>query len=847
MFISIDAISSQLSSTQSMIEKAEEKIKTLKETISKRQNPNLLKEENEDLKLTHQLSEEDIKIYSEKILKLKEEFSKNEGILLKLREENEKLKKEKNEIKRQSKENQNMILNFKDLKKSINLKIKKDSKNDYVKNVDDKEMNYKENKKTENLESINKKKNEYEKILDELKDNANQINVTLKKQNETVNGYRNYLNEIHGFLTKFRERLNISVNNVILNNNNAKLKEFGSLFDKVSIMLFELDDIILENKNNLGQNIENILENIQTNINDLNLNENKNELNFKYKCFEIEQIIDIIKKIFRDFEYSKSKFDSKNNGVLEEIKKLRNIENQLMQQNKKNISNDKRDNIISNEINNQNINKERRKKIEQSFLFNVKNASKKLELYKTINLFKKEDKSDNDIGDYELLRKNYHEICYVYDDFDIYDIYYILKAVGLPDNTSFTESNYPFYAGFKLEIQEFSLNDVPSNYILENETNISFKINLHNLETVKVHIKFKAIKDLSDLSKGEIEQRKVYRYGYYGLNPNLEGEKVKYSLILKGSFDIVKFSDYFLIRNTNNTKEIEYIWGGIVPRRGKMIDIMFSKKEAIWSFSQVLKFNFDSYVQNTKIFVPIEYVGGNNELINITPSSAQATDILLDDQNRQYIFEFINTRYKNVDIIIKGELKNKCKGEWDVDLSEEEIEKLMPKEDVKCKEQFKIIAKRIINEFDNTHKNSDFEYLDYMKIGLWVENNLEYDYKYTGKKITAMEIYNIKRGVCYHFTRLSNALLYALGYKVLYVTGYCCNESKTYTRDDLHAYSLIKLKNNKWYPFDATWGIFTGKLNVGHIFRMFSNKIYTWEGTDYITSYSKEINGNFIK
>ena len=89
MFISIDAISSQLSSTQSMIEKAEEKIKTLKETISKRQNPNLLKEENEDLKLTHQLSEEDIKIYSEKILKLKEEFSKNEGILLKLREENE--------------------------------------------------------------------------------------------------------------------------------------------------------------------------------------------------------------------------------------------------------------------------------------------------------------------------------------------------------------------------------------------------------------------------------------------------------------------------------------------------------------------------------------------------------------------------------------------------------------------------------------------------------------------------------------------------------------------------------------------------------------------------------------
>ena len=158
-----------------------------------------------------------------------------------------------------------------------------------------------------------------------------------------------------------------------------------------------------------------------------------------------------------------------------------------------------------------------------------------------------------------------------------------------------------------MEIQEFSLNDITSKFIIENDKNISFKINLHNLETVKVHIKFKAIKDLSDLSREELEQREVYRYGYYGLNPNLEGEKVKYSLILKGSFDIVNFTEYFLIRNTNNKKETEYIWGGIVPRRGKMVNIMFSKKEAIWSFSQVLKFNFDSFVQNTRIFVPVEY------------------------------------------------------------------------------------------------------------------------------------------------------------------------------------------------------------------------------------------------
>lgn len=286
----------------------------------------------------------------------------------------------------------------------------------------------------------------------------------------------------------------------------------------------------------------------------------------------------------------------------------------------------------------------------------------------------------------------------------MFNIYYILKAVGLPDNCSFHDSYIYFQVGFKLEIQEFSLNDVSSQCTILNKSIISFKIKLHNLETVKVHIKVKAIKDLSNITKGELEQRSVYRHGYYGLSPDLEGEKVKYSLILKGSFDIVNFSKYFLIRNINNKKEIEYIWGGIVPPKGNTVLIMFSKKEAIWSFSQVIKYNSNSCFQYLKVFVPVEFVGVNNEIINISPLSVQATNITLDEKKRQYIFEFINTKHKSVEIIIKGELKNKCKGGWDVDLTDEEIEKLMPKKDVECKDQLKIIAKKIINEFDNTYK-----------------------------------------------------------------------------------------------------------------------------------------------
>ena len=60
-----------------------------------------------------------------------------------------------------------------------------------------------------------------------------------------------------------------------------------------------------------------------------------------------------------------------------------------------------------------------------------------------------------------------------------------------------------------------------------------------------------------------------------------------------------------------------------------------------------------------------------------------------------------------------------------------------------------------------------------MKIALWVKKNIEYNLNYVGRRdLNAIDIYNFKVGVCDHFTRLSNVLLYSLGYKVIFVKGY---------------------------------------------------------------------------
>ena len=836
----IDELNEQISSTESKIKEADKLIEHFKEKKLKYENPSLFKDSNEILDFTHQSNLVDIKLYEEKISKLKKEVEKNGQKLLKLREENAKLKKDKNVSGQEPKENKNVILNLKDLTQSINLLVKSESKDV---NNDTDTSTTEDNIKMENVEVINKKIKEYENVFEELKEKANQISSFIDKQKEAIKENRNYLNDIQNYVSEFKERLNISINNKLVDDDNktVKLKDYNNLFETASNVLFELDNIILENKDKYGHDIEYNLTNIQININELNKDENKNEFNFKTKCNEIDQIIETIKKIYKEFETTKSKMDSKNKSMEEEMKKLKNMHNdEIIKQNKKREEKIKQEEERKKEKEKAKNEMNKKKLLGQSLLYKAKDQSKKIDIFKTINVFQKKDELEEDLEESKLLRKNYHEICYVYDGYDIHDIYYTLKAIVLANYGSFSLANFYFNGTNKIEMQEFDLDEIPSEYKLENNMILSFKIQLYDMQSLKVHMKYKEIRNTDG-----IKQTKIYRSDNYGLDNTLCGANAKYSLVLKGNEMIVNFDDYFLIRNTENKVDVEYMWGGIVPPNGKMTKITFSKREAKWSFERVIKFHCNSFIKRTKICIPIEFVGGNNEIINITPLSPQANDIILDDKKRQYIIKYTNTKHKKAELTIKGEFKNLCKNDWNVDLTDKEIEKLMPEEDVKDKEQLKKIAKKVISEFDKENKDSDFEYLDYMKIGLWIKKNIKYNYGYIGKKCSALKIYKTKAGVGYHYTKLANALLYALGYKVLCASGYYCKSGNKFDQYNIHSFSLIKLSDNKWHPFDVTYGIFTGKLHVGYVFRMFDNKDLVIENSNIIMD-KNEMNGVVI-
>jgi len=93
-----------------------------------------------------------------------------------------------------------------------------------------------------------------------------------------------------------------------------------------------------------------------------------------------------------------------------------------------------------------------------------------------------------------------------------------------------------------------------------NKLYVSYDVNILGGESKKIHIIYKLKPKNNFLTKSIFSKNKIYRREYYGLNPSLAGRTAKFSLILKGNYDIVNFEPYFLIRNTNNKSDVEYMW-----------------------------------------------------------------------------------------------------------------------------------------------------------------------------------------------------------------------------------------------------------------------------------------------
>ena len=657
-------------------------------------------------------------------------------------------------------------------------------------------------------EDTKKKKIKYEQMSIDLKGKCSQYHTDIEQAKYLIENYKNYLNEINKQITLKNEKsmIKYEMDQITINIDEKENLEFiDSQMKVISSSISKLNNIYSDFKNNFGSNVEHLLTNIFANLRNLNKKENKNDIKkISIIIYEVGAKIEELQKICNLFEKNRNLFYAENDKIFKEVNKL---QNKIFKENVVNNQNNK--NELFNILNNNDDYNEN--KLAQSFLIRYRSQPVNKSNEDNFN----GDLMEDYIDEPKLIRKNWEEKCYIYDDKDIHDVFYDIKAVSNDNKLIFNSCSYAFDYDKSIKIKYLTVDDTPVPHT-KKLNSIEFKIKLYNSQTSKIHIMYEESKDLSKLNKGEIEERKIYREGKYGLQSTLYGQNAKYSLILKGSFDIVNFTEYFLIKK-DNLKTTEYFWEGIVPYNGKITNIIFSKSEAMWSFNVQSKILVENGIKNFKYIKPFDFIGGNNEIENLSYSSPQAKNIVAVEENRVYYASYENIE-KEVEFFIKGQLKNKSKGEWSLDITDEDLEKRVPDIDKILKPQLKNLAKEIIEDFDRTNINKDFVFLDYMKIGLWVHKNIKYDLNYTEKdELTPIDVYYQRAGVSHHFTILTNALLYALGYKVVYAMGYVSQNNKEFNQDSRHSWTLINL-NNRWYPFDATFGIFSGKLPISHIF-----------------------------
>ena len=852
-----------------------------------------LRKENQKLLKEHKSNLLDIQQYNSQLGELQKKFKSQNSEMQTLIKENEQLKQK---MKRNAEINspRKKIRGVSDLRKSFGFHLKE------VVKIYEKKSEEKIDEENEEGENENpgldkeKKRAEFEK----LKELKVQSEATFEKLQERISSYyketdlqqtfiinyKNYIESINNQIGSFRQQLRISVvgeANFNFGENGVRANQLIKDMEATSTIINQVNDNIYTLKNRTLKKGENMLRNIKTKLVEINNRKNLTYFFLSNRMDSITNDIEDLKRLCQSLQRSlsdimtqkkqidkniinlKANIEKFMNNYKEGKKKINDAIRKTIRKTGKNIFNsinkslrqeEKNENEKESEEMFDNIAEEEGEDMDEdlmrgSTLIGINDFGKNIDLFKSIVLFNnKNEREENRMRESKILRKNWNEVCYVYDDYDMHDANFEIKAVGLGAFSFFNSCSIGFYMGRDIEILNFEINGQKSRFTY-NDYCLDFNIILKNLQSAKIHLKYRERPNFNTMPPNEKERYRFFRQEYYGLSESLAGQMGKFRLILKGSFEIVSFKDDFLIRNENNKREKEYVWGGKIPSGGKRTLVKLSKNEATWSINcntQIVSRRGN--LRNTVLNVPMGFVGGNNDIIKMDYSSPQTKNILVDEEKRIYEIKYKNTGYSQGDFILTGQIKNRCKGDWDVDLTDEIIEKNIPVEDKRDKNILEKIARKIIQDYDRENKDNILNFMDYAKIGKWVNKNIRYEINYSGRtEMTAMDIYNKGVGVCHHMTRLSNALLYSLGYKVIYTNGFACESRAEFDQNCAHAWSLIEVKG-KWYPFDATWGILSGKLPVCHVFQGFFGKSITLVGTDAaVFGRNNSETGKFIK
>jgi len=301
--------------------------------------------------------------------------------------------------------------------------------------------------------------------------------------------------------------------------------------------------------------------------------------------------------------------------------------------------------------------------------------------------------------------------------------------------------------------------------------------------------------------------------------PNItEAGKCDFTFIIPKKYKSLGLKYNYLKKETDN----KYVYKGNCPDKSLGDFIRMSPKKTYW------KIDVSNSLQSTE---PISgnisfsflrtYKGGKNRNKNFKLVTNEG--IILNDSELIHDDVFLKTELpgknnKNVGVNLHTAFANNLNNDFIVYTSDKYYELNQNIDEV-----IKAKVDEIIHDPNSEYK----DYPDYYKLGKFVHNNMKYDPDYTGRNLTALEIFNEKHGVCEHYTLLYNTMLNQIGIKTVTIIGYGLeNTTSANEETNVHAWTGA-LIDGKWKELDATWDLLEG-ISSAHIFKGFSKEIYSY-------------------
>ena len=274
-----------------------------------------------------------------------------------------------------------------------------------------------------------------------------------------------------------------------------------------------------------------------------------------------------------------------------------------------------------------------------------------------------------------------------------------------------------------------------------------------------------------------------------------------------------------LEKKSNNT----YAYYGLCPSREINDTIRFAPEQSLWKADNELILEHNSnFTNNVEFFFPRYYRGGrlNNTFYKIyskikgSPLVYKEEDIL--KRNVEYQVEIPAIGEKIASVILETGFINNLNETFVVNIPESYYQI----NDSEIPQEIKDKAEEIVNNNPGVP--------EYYSIGKFVNSYMTYNLSYHGAELTAKEIFDIKTGVCEHYTILYNAMLNSRGIKTLNISGWAFQGNETSGNEKTvgHAWT-VALIDGKWMELDSTWGLFEG-IPAGHIFKNFMRDEYSW-------------------